>query len=158
MLSTWLSPEFLYLVEKDMKSQEFFVVWWWEEPFTKIFSFCNNKFWTLPNWKSVQMTILNLIKLTENSPKRWKTMWEKKKLLITSNFSFSHSVFERPALQTHKSKGLLGKGLITMKYKPLDNIWKSRKCLWSPFFTFPVMISTLCKNFGSFYPFQIGCL
>ena len=34
------------------------------------------------------------------------------KLFITSNFSFSRSVFKRPVLQTHKNQGLLGKGLI----------------------------------------------
>ena len=38
-------------------------------------------------------------------------MWEKEKLLVTSNFSFSHSVFNRLLLQTRKSQGLLGKEL-----------------------------------------------
>ena len=38
-------------------------------------------------------------------------MWEKEKLLITSNFSFSHSVFKRLILQTRKNQGLFGKGL-----------------------------------------------
>ena len=33
-------------------------------------------------------------------------------MLVTSNFSFSHSVFKRLVLQTHKNKGLFGKGLI----------------------------------------------
>ena len=40
-----------------------------------------------------------------------KTLWEKEKLLVTSNFSFSHSVFKRLVLQTHKNQGLFGKGL-----------------------------------------------
>ena len=40
-----------------------------------------------------------------------KTLWEKEKLLITSNFSFSRSVFKRLLLQTHKNQGLFGKGL-----------------------------------------------
>ena len=35
----------------------------------------------------------------------------KGKLLITSNFSFSYSVFKRLLLQTCKKKGLYGKGL-----------------------------------------------
>ena len=39
-------------------------------------------------------------------------MWEKEKLLVTSNFSFSHSVFKRLVLQTRKNQGLFGKGLI----------------------------------------------
>ena len=38
-------------------------------------------------------------------------MWEKEKLLVTSNFSFSHSVFKRLVLQTRKNQGLFGKGL-----------------------------------------------
>ena len=38
-------------------------------------------------------------------------MWEKEKLLISSNFFFSHSVFKRLVMQTHKNQGLFGKGL-----------------------------------------------
>ena len=38
---------------------------------------------------------------------------EKVKLLITSNFSFSHSVFKRLVLQTRKNQGLFWKGLIS---------------------------------------------
>ena len=34
------------------------------------------------------------------------------KLLVTSNFSFSHSVFKRLVLQTRKNQGLFGKGLM----------------------------------------------
>ena len=40
-----------------------------------------------------------------------KQLWEKEKLLVTSNFSFSHSVFIRLVLQTRKNQGLFGKGL-----------------------------------------------
>ena len=42
---------------------------------------------------------LKLLTLSETNPLRvcstslFKTLWEKKKLLVTSNFSFSHSVF-----------------------------------------------------------------
>ena len=36
---------------------------------------------------------------------------KKEKLLVTSNFSFSHSVFKRLVLQTRKNQGLFGKGL-----------------------------------------------
>ena len=39
-------------------------------------------------------------------------MRETEKLLITNNFSFSHSVFKRLILQTRKNQGLFGKGLI----------------------------------------------
>ena len=41
-----------------------------------------------------------------------KTLWGKEKLLVTSNFSFSHSVFKRLLLQTRKNQGLFGKRLI----------------------------------------------
>ena len=34
-------------------------------------------------------------------------------MLVTSNFSFSHSVFKRLVLQTHKKQGLFGNGLIS---------------------------------------------
>ena len=37
--------------------------------------------------------------------------WEKDKLLVMSNFSFSHSVFKRLVLQTCNNQGLFGKGL-----------------------------------------------
>ena len=49
--------------------------------------------------------------MAESSPYRQKTLWEKEKLLITSNFSFSHSVFKRLKVQTRKNQGLFGKGL-----------------------------------------------
>ena len=49
--------------------------------------------------------------MAESSSNRLKTLWEKEKLLITSNFSFSHSVFKRLILQTRKNQGLFGKGL-----------------------------------------------
>ena len=39
------------------------------------------------------------------------TEGEKEKLLVTSNFPFSHSVFKRLVLQTVKNQGLFGKGL-----------------------------------------------
>ena len=36
---------------------------------------------------------------------------EKEKLLVTSNFSISYSVFKRLVQQTYKNQGLFGKGL-----------------------------------------------
>ena len=42
---------------------------------------------------------------------KWvKTLWEKEKLLVTSNFSFSHSVFKRPVSQGHQKVSLCGNG------------------------------------------------
>ena len=56
------------------------------------------------------MTISNLMKMAESSPNDKKTLWEKEKLLVTSNFSFSHNVFKTLVLQTHKNQVLFGKG------------------------------------------------
>ena len=49
--------------------------------------------------------------MEEISHKGHKTLWEKEKLLVTSNFSFSHSVCKRLVQQTRKRKGLFEKGL-----------------------------------------------
>ena len=49
--------------------------------------------------------------MAESSLKRQKTLWEKEKLLVRSNFCFPYSVFKRRALQIRKNKGLFGKGL-----------------------------------------------
>ena len=51
------------------------------------------------------------MKMAESFPNGWKTLWEKEKLLVTNNFSFSHSVFKRLIPQTHKNQGWFGKGL-----------------------------------------------
>ena len=51
------------------------------------------------------------MEIAECSLNGLKTLCEKEKLLVTSNFSFSHSVFKRLVLQTHKNQGLFGKGL-----------------------------------------------
>ena len=49
--------------------------------------------------------------MEESSSNGLKTLWEKEKLLVKSNFSFSNSVFKRLVLQTCKNQGLFGKGL-----------------------------------------------
>ena len=38
-------------------------------------------------------------------------------MLVTSNFSFSHSVFKRLVLQTRKNQGLFGKELTSIRVK-----------------------------------------
>ena len=58
--------------------------------------------------------------MKESSLKRKKTLWEKEKLLVRSNFSFSNSVFKRLVLHTRKNKDLFVKRLssgITKKEK-----------------------------------------
>ena len=43
--------------------------------------------------------------------KRIENTLEKQKLIVTSNFFFSHSVFKRLILQICKNQGFFGKGL-----------------------------------------------
>ena len=67
-------------------------------------------------------------------------MWGKEKLLVTSNFSFSNSVFKRPVLQTRKNQGLFGKGLTLYHtiptFNPFPNKpWFLRVCSTSIFKT-----------------------
>ena len=62
------------------------------------------------------MTIPSLMKMAESYPKTLKTLSEKEKLLVTSNFSFPHSVFTKKkkkqlVLQTCEKRDLFGKGL-----------------------------------------------
>ena len=50
-----------------------------------------------------------------------KTLWEKEKLLITSNFSFSHNVFKRLVSQGRQKVSLCGNGLMILKKEALEN-------------------------------------
>ena len=58
--------------------------------------------------------------MAETSLTEKKTLREKVKLLVSSNFPFSHSVFKRLVLQTRKNTGLFGKGFedVTFFYVP----------------------------------------
>ena len=51
------------------------------------------------------------MKKAERPPIGQKTQSEKEKLLVTSNFSFSDSVFKSFIQQTRQNKDLFGKGL-----------------------------------------------
>ena len=59
--------------------------------------------------------------MAEISLNSLKTMCKKEKLLVINNFAFSHSVFKRLALQTHKNQGLFGKGLNLIKSEILSS-------------------------------------
>ena len=65
--------------------------------------------------------------MAESSSNGLKTLWEKEKLLVTSNFSFSLSVFKRLVLQTCKNQGLFGKGFNC--YLQILWIWYRSKIL-----------------------------
>ena len=121
MFSTLYGTYFLFQMHFKMSSAICFNL-----DLSKILSSCNwfnpfpnHDFKTVPKSKSLQTTILNLMEMAEISQNGLKTLWEKEKLLVTSNFSFSHSVFKRLVLQTRKNQGLFGKGL---RYFADDNV------------------------------------
>ena len=60
-------------------------------------------------------------------------MWVKEKLLLTSNFSFSYSVFKRLVLKTRKNQGLFGKELMHLQdpcgiKQAMTNFWVNVSC------------------------------
>ena len=59
--------------------------------------------------------------MTESSPKGWRVISEKEKLLVTSNFFFSHGDFERLLQQISEKKGLFEKGLTLYHTIPTFN-------------------------------------
>ena len=67
----------------------------------------NDKFWT---FQQKEFADKFEIKMAESSRKGKKAQWEEK-LLVKSNFSFSHCLCKRLVLQTCKNKGFFGKGL-----------------------------------------------
>ena len=80
----------------------------------------NSKVLTLSQTKILDSSKLkefadNNYKFDENGRKFIKHVENtvgKRENALTSNFSFSHIVFKRLELQTHKNQGLFGKGLI----------------------------------------------
>ena len=63
-------------------------------------------------------------------------MWEKEKLLVMSNLSFSHSVFKRLLLQALKNQGLFGKGLkwtSRIWYQSFTKFWLLKNAEWKTF-------------------------
>ena len=61
--------------------------------------------------------------MAERSPKGLKTLWGKEKLLVTSNFSISCSVFKRLLQETHKNQDLFGKGSNLNPYSIIKTYW-----------------------------------
>ena len=100
------------------------------------------------------MTIPNLTKMAESYLNGLKTLWENGKLLITSNFSFSHSVFKRLVSQGRQKVSLSGNGLITIQSlkTSLENAGNQHFILFPPnmFSTFPI-----CQN--SFFESHFLC-
>ena len=59
--------------------------------------------------------------MKNNCHRGWKTLWEKEKLLVTSNFSFSHNVFHSYISLVWKNAPLCGNGLHFPKRPILDS-------------------------------------
>ena len=76
-------------------------------------------FWKHCGKTHYQTTNFRLFK-TERFCRWWFQIWQKwqkvEKLLVTSNFSFSHSVFKRPVSQGHQKVSLCGNGLSILTY------------------------------------------
>ena len=81
----------------------------WANPFP------NDKLLTSLNSRSLQM--ITLINMAESSTNGQKTLWEKEKLLVKSNFCFSHSFFKRLILHARKNQGEFRQKLIKIKYE-----------------------------------------
>ena len=89
----------------------------------KLNPFPNDTFQTLPNWKNLQTSILNLMKMEESSSNGKKTLWEKEKLLVRSNFSFSRCIFKRhvPWLVWEMDKWIFSQLLLSIHLRKLAN-------------------------------------
>ena len=96
-----------------------------------------------------QRTILHSSKLKEFADNNYKFDENGRNLfkrVITSNFSFSHTIFKRLVLQTCKNQGLFGKGLthyhIMLHFDALKiyscgkHCEKRRNCLYKQFLLF----------------------
>ena len=66
------------------------------------------------------MTISNLMKMAESSPNRLKILWEKEKLLVMSNFSFSLRVFQKSCTANTLKPGLVWERVENRKDQPKD--------------------------------------
>ena len=58
--------------------------------------------------------------MEESYPDGYKILWEKEKSLVTSNFSFSHSVFKRFVSRRRQKVSLCGNGLSEVQEIPVS--------------------------------------
>ena len=91
----------------------------------------------LDSSKMKEFSNLNWMKTEKSSPQRLgNIVGKKEKLLITSNFSFSHSVFKKLVLQTSKNQCFFGKGLIYLcmyicqSVLPPGFVWNKILCVY----------------------------
>ena len=95
----------------------------------------------------LQTKILNLMKIAEISPRELKTLWENQKLLMTRNFSFSHSVYKRLVQQASKQKGLFGRVFSS----PEHNMLRGSYCDRSSSVVRPSVCPSICPSVNNFF-------
>ena len=77
--------------------------------------FPNERFYESSKLKEFAENNFKFDEMEQSSPRGSKTLWGKENFLITSNFSFSHSVFKRLILQTGKNQVFIWKRLISFE-------------------------------------------
>ena len=104
---------------------------------------------SLPNDKFLDLSKIECnnfaadkINVTEKFWDEQKALWEKKKILSTRIFSFSHNVFKRVIFQGRKKPvPHNSKFLTTLTKTAFENILKGRKC-WSTDFSVTFILSS----------------
>ena len=95
------------------------------------------------------MTILSLMKMAKVLRKGRKTLWKKDKLLVTSNLSFSHNVYKRLVMQTHKNQGLFRKGVINGIPPPTGCEYGDHWKEYCEMNVKPPKVAATCEKFSS---------
>ena len=94
--------------------------------------------------------------MAESYPKGLKTLWEKEKLLVTSNFSFSHSVLKRLVLQTRKNQGLFWERVKAIKELQTTFMYMPVYYVYRPRYGSLFMICPTTKNLKSTFMYLQG--
>ena len=93
MLSIWMSPKLCFLVRVNVFNP-----------------FQNYKFWTVPNWQSLQMTTLSLMKMAEILQKDRKYCGKSRNCSLRAISPF-HTIFSKDFYCRHiKTRDCLGNG------------------------------------------------
>ena len=123
-----------------------------------------------PKWQILDSDLKdfadNKLKFNENGVEFFKmaenNVWIGRNCLSPAIFPFSYSVSKRTVWQTHKNKGLFGKGLISQPWvlnspevRGTWNLWKREKMLVTNILSFSTIFSTIsdtnCIIWKTFY-------
>ena len=99
-----------------------------QDPSRAFYPLPHDKFFGCDQMKAFAVDILNIAKMMIFLlDKEENTLWEKEKMLLTSIFSFSHSVFQSYLLKESKNSGLCGKELSSKTYFQVLHV---TYCIW----------------------------